>query len=390
MKILILASWYKSAENPNEGSFIEEQARMLIEAGHDVSVVHCYLNGTFSETLKGSKSSIYSYDDNGLRTIKICVNIIFPKIRRLNYLRLFKKVLRFQSTRNDLFQPDIIHSHSTFMGGFVAYKLSKKLQIPYFHTEHTSGFLFNKKQYTRYDLNLCKTVFSNSVKSFFVSNYFLVKMKEVLNDPISKGEVLNNVVNPIFFTESNENKFNDFTFIMVASFNPIKNHRVLIEAWKILSETKKCKLLLVGKGRLLSETQQLVKEYNLTESVQFCGELDRLNTCNIMSKSHVLISSSIIETFGMTVAEANALGLPVIVNNSGGVLDIVTDETGILIDCMNTETLVDAMDEIYRNYSSYNPKRISQITEEKFSEEVICKQLEEYYSQFLNSKSLQT
>ena len=45
---------------------------------------------------------------------------------------------------------------------------------------------------------------------------------------------------------------------------------------------------------------------------------------------HTTTQASHVETYGMTIAEANPMGKPVICTDSGKVKDIVDEETGII------------------------------------------------------------
>jgi glycosyltransferase involved in cell wall biosynthesis len=90
-----------------------------------------------------------------------------------------------------------------------------------------------------------------------------------------------------------------------------------------------------------------------------------------------------LETFGLTVAEAQAIGKPVVVTDSGGVRDIVTKETGIICESHVNE-LAKALIEIQVNYEKYDPHKIRELTYNKFSESVIGLQLEKIYSEILN------
>ena len=47
LNILFVASWYPSTSAPNEGSYVQEQARLLLNGGHKVTVIHPYMLGNF-------------------------------------------------------------------------------------------------------------------------------------------------------------------------------------------------------------------------------------------------------------------------------------------------------------------------------------------------------
>lgn len=387
MHILIIASWYKSRNAPNAGSFIEEQARMLQRAGHEVSVLHAFLQGTFKDTLKGVKTVYTEENDHDIFTMRLGVNVIFPKMRLHSYMRLCKKskpiVEKYIQVHG---KPDVVHSHAMFMGGVVARYLGGKLDIPFFHTEHTSGFVINPEQYLKNDIYLASKVYEESNKTFFVSNYALKETRRTLNIPIRKGVVLSNVVNPLFYNQIKVKNSDVFNFIHIANMLPRKNWVVIIDAWSVFLKNyseNNYRLILVGAGPLKEQLLKKMKDLKLSDSIDYYECLNREEICQIMAKSHVLLSASSVETFGLTVAEANALGLPVIVSNSGGVLDIVNDQTGVIVEKISDEAFAESMGYIVENYQKYDSEKIREITRAKFSEEVILRKLEAEYKQVI-------
>lgn len=89
--------------------------------------------------------------------------------------------------------------------------------------------------------------------------------------------------------------------------------------------------------------------------------IENINTPSDVAKlynSHDLfISPSIAETFGMTTVEAMACGLPVIVNNSAALPELLSDDSGIITDTSSPENIRRAIDIIRQNYDSYNPRK---------------------------------
>ena len=80
----------------------------------------------------------------------------------------------------------------------------------------------------------------------------------------------------------------------------------------------------------------------------------------------------------MTIAEAQAMGKPVVVIDSGGVRDIVTRETGIVTEC-SSEAFAKGMLQLIQSYDTYDPETIRQSAKRRFSSEVIMEQLNEIY-----------
>lgn len=383
MHILIVASWYKNAENPIAGSFIEEQARMLQRRGHTVAVLHAYINGTFRDMLSGRKELFTEENDKGMVTMRLATNVYVPKIRQLSYSRLCHKALK--CVRNYIRSNgkiEVIHSHAMFMGGVVANYMSRKLNIPYFHTEHTSGFIFRPEQYTSADIQLAKKVYEQSRQSFFVSHFAKERIAKLCGMNEKKCRVLHNVVSPLFFEKYNCQKFDHFTFLAIGNFIPLKNFDKIIEAWSRYVRTRQAdKLIIVGDGPLKSEMENLIKTLNLTDSVKMLPRQSREATARLMHQSHVVLSASSIETFGMTLAEALASGIPVISTNSGGVTDIVNPSNGIWLDSISTKAIEKGMSEMREKYSFFNPVELRNYANERFSEEAIYGKLTEWYQQ---------
>lgn len=382
MHILIVASWYKNAENPIAGSFIEEQARMLQRRGHTVAVLHAYINGTFRDTLSGRKELYSEENDNGILTMRLATNVYVPKVRALSYSRLCRKALKhvWNYIRSNG-KIDVIHSHAMFMGGVVANYLSRELSVPYFHTEHTSGFIFCPEQYTSTDIQLAPKVYEQSRQSFFVSHFAKDRIAKLCGVKEKKYSVLHNVVSPLFFEEYDCQKFDHFTFLIIGCFIPRKNFDKIIEAWSSYVRNQQGdRLIIVGDGPLKSEMESLIKTLNLTDSVKMLPRQSREETARLMHQSHVVLSASSIETFGMTLAEALASGIPVISTKSGGVTDIVNASNGILLDSISTKAIEKGMSEMREKYSFFNPVELRNYANERFSEEAIYRQLIREYN----------
>lgn len=382
MHILIVASWYKNAENPIAGSFIEEQARMLQRRGHTVAVLHAYINGTFRDTLSGRKELYSEENDNGILTMRLATNVYVPKIRQLSYSRLCRKALKhvWNYIRSNG-KIDVIHSHAMFMGGVVANHISRKLNIPYFHTEHTSGFIFYPEQYTSTDIQLAKKVYGQSWQSFFVSHFAKDRIAKLCGVKEKKCSVLHNVVSPLFFKEYDCPKFECFTFLAIGNFIPRKNFDKIIEAWSSYVRNQQGdRLIIVGDGLLKLNIENSIKTLNLTDYVKMLPRQSREATARLMHQSHVVLSASSIETFGMTLAEALASGIPVISTNSGGVTDIVNSSNGILLDSISAEAIEKGMAEMREKYSMYEPAVLKNYANERFSEEAIYRQLIREYN----------
>ena len=89
-----------------------------------------------------------------------------------------------------------------------------------------------------------------------------------------------------------------------------KGFDVLIQAFARLHATRKCRLIILGDGKLLAAHQQLVEELGVSEAVDFPGFSD--NPYPSMKHADVFVLSSRWEGSPNVLTEALAMGTPVV------------------------------------------------------------------------------
>jgi glycosyltransferase involved in cell wall biosynthesis len=116
------------------------------------------------------------------------------------------------------------------------------------------------------------------------------------------------------------------------------------------------------------------------ENVHWLPILNRTAVKEQMAAHQVILSTSKVETFGLTIAEAQAMGKPVVVTDSGGVRDIVTQETGIVTE-LSSEAFANGLMQLIQTFHTYDPETIRQSAKNRFAAPVIMNQLNEIYRQ---------
>lgn len=96
--------------------------------------------------------------------------------------------------------------------------------------------------------------------------------------------------------------------IHVASFDIMKNHRDLLQAYAKTS--RQLPLVLVGKGKLEDEIKQLAIELGIDDCIKFLGF--QANPYPLIAAAALLVLTSKFEGFGYVIVEAQALEVPVI------------------------------------------------------------------------------
>jgi glycosyltransferase involved in cell wall biosynthesis len=96
-----------------------------------------------------------------------------------------------------------------------------------------------------------------------------------------------------------------------------------------------------------------VEDWDFSTNASFIKELGTLDTMGLRlaySSADIFASSSIVESFGLTSAEAMACGTPVVAFNSSGLKDtVVNGETGYLVDLYQFKALADSIIHILSN-----------------------------------------
>jgi L-malate glycosyltransferase len=379
IRILIIASWYKANDSKTEGSFIEEQARTLQNAGHNVTVIHPYLKGTFISTILDRKSDSSVVMDNDIQTIRIGVSPFLPKLRILSYKKLVRNTIKLLKDRSISCEFDLIHSHSLFMGGIVGYHLSRLWNVPLFHTEHTSGLIFKPNDYIYMDRLLMRRVYCHAKFVFCVSRFFREQLIRRYRISKKNIRVLPNLVNPIFFNPSDLPN-GQYRVLVIGNFIEVKQHNLIIDAWKQINKNLHNALLtLIGEGPLQMELENKISKLNLNNSIVLVGRQSRENIKEHLKKSHLIVSCSKVETFGLSIAEAIAMGRPVVSTNSGGVLDIIDHKNGVVLNSNSSDELADCIERVLHNLQKYDSKSMSNKIKNSFGEEIIYKKLMSYY-----------
>lgn len=84
----------------------------------------------------------------------------------------------------------------------------------------------------------------------------------------------------------------------------------------VLAEMPLCHFVLAGSGAAERQLRQLACELGIEQSITWTGWV--ADTYSVLSQAHIYVNTWPREGFGMAMAEAMALGLPVIGINAGG------------------------------------------------------------------------
>lgn len=162
---------------------------------------------------------------------------------------------------------------------------------------------------------------------------------------ITHGVGLSNFKKTSFLNKKEYTINSPLRFIYIGRISPEKNIDFMVNIFKNLPY----ELILIGDGPLKKQLDN--KKYN---NIKFLGYIDNKELSKEILKSDCFILPSLSEPWGLVVEEALTLGLPVIVSNHVGChSDLVNEKNGIIFDVNNTQSFIDALMIMEKNYERY-------------------------------------
>jgi D-inositol-3-phosphate glycosyltransferase len=226
----------------------------------------------------------------------------------------------------DLNSFDVIHAHY-WLSGLIGRDLASKLNKPLIYTSHSFGVFLDGYNKERVD---CEKIIMFSANAVTSSSKFEedIILDNYTIDSTKIKQITPGVDNEIFSPDLSVNRENIFL-----SIGRIQEQKGQIETIKFLDNFRKVennfKCYFVGgpSGKTghayLENLKQTVSELNLESHINFLGNLPQEKVRDLLNKSKLLIHTSKIETFGLVAIEANAMGVPVLTNNNGSLLEII-------------------------------------------------------------------
>lgn len=176
------------------------------------------------------------------------------------------------------------------------------------------------------------------------SNYLKQKLLE-LDCPEERIVVIPMGIDLDFFNNEylSNNKDNNIRLLSVGRLIELKGHEYAIKAVEcLLSKGYNVEYYIVGNGELYEDLNNLIKQLGLDKEIKILGYKSQSEVCNLLKETDVFLMPSTkdktgrAEAQGQVTAEAQAMGVPVVAFNSGGINETIIDkETGVLVEDKN-------------------------------------------------------
>ncbi len=318
----------------------------------------------FNELLKIK----YVVTDEGIEVLYISYPVIF-KIHFLEKILqriAIKKVNNYLNTKS--ISIDLIHAQSLFDAGFFALNYSKIFRIPFIITEHNQ---LTMKNTNNKRIRLIEKILNTSKRNLVVSDDLVRQFATngFFQDFLNVG----NMVDENIFNTENRINSRFFEIITVGAYTPVKDQITILNALKLIDYPleKKIRFTWVGingwGGDFEKEVKKIIEDYNFINiEIVIAKYATSHEIANFLKQSDLFLTSSLCETFGVSVLESLACGVPVITTQSGGINETISLENGRIIRIKDSEAMANHIENIIKGNLIFDKKTISKQIIEKY------------------------
>lgn len=374
MNIVLLTHSYPDSKHKWRGLFIKEQVNALAII-HDVTVV--YFKVDYSHFAPFSDYSFIKNQTGRVTEYEVTINKSFPVITQLKYLSGTYRFIKKEILQKK--KVDIIHSHLSYPAGFLGAIIQKRKKIPNVLTEHTWI-----KKYFRSPIHKKCVLYALENSATVVSVSEALKA-DILTFCNRKVLVIPNVVDVDKFEISEGNRGETLNLgILGGMGNYRKGLDILLKSVSLLKQVN-LKVHIGGDGFYLDTFKKLAVELGVDDKCIFYGEILPPEINNFYSRLDVFVLASRDETFGVVIVEAMAVGLPVIATRCGGPEEIITPETGLLVEKENAEDLARAIVSFSENRGSYDSDQIREYAKNRYGQKAFAEAITGVYRDNITS-----
>ena len=299
-------------------------------------------------------SGVYKNGDN-----------IFEKFINILYQYEFYKknnsIYEDLKNRVQIKKYDVIHAHSLFENGYLAYKAKMEYGIEYVvavRNTDVNGYFKTARHLRKIGIEIIKNAkkiifISPSYKDFILNSFIKETDKDYI---IKKCEVIPNGIDDFWIENISINNKNivrkcEVHLIQACRIDKNKNIDTSIEIAKELRKRGINSFVeIIGDG---NEKSRLIKKYNKLNYVKFKNKANKEDLKKYYDNSDIFIMPSKYETFGLVYPEAMSRGLPVIYSKNQGFDKYFEDgDIGYPIRYNSVEEGVKAVLSILNNYSN--------------------------------------
>lgn len=339
-EVAIVTPWYPTRDNAFRGAFVRAMVEATAPECDRATVYHCdqwwtslprwqEQRAVWGREVLLSRAHVRSTTVGGAELVYVPV----PMPHTAPFARIADRhaaALRAVLGGKPLDAP-VIHAHVGIYSGWAALQNAHP-DSRLFVTEHATFIgkvLAEPEARRRYEELLARVV-----ALFAVGEELRQALIEAFPHHAARIVV---VPNAISFGSPREQPVTQLRrWIYVGSLIPRKGVDILLDAFaRVRADDPNVTLTMVGGGKMLPQLVEAARRLGVADAVTFTGPVTPDESLRLMREHDLLVHPSRHETFGVTVVEALASGIPVLVTRCGGpeqTLAGIEEEAGELID----------------------------------------------------------
>ena len=353
MRILLVCSWYPSAERPFDGSFFAEQARMLAGSGLRVGVLALrQVRAEDPAWLAPPRAA----SEDGIVVVRASAPALPPGARRLEpavHARVARRAARLVEDAFGV--PDALHAHTVFPGATVARGLARLWGRPYAITEHRPSTLDSPAFGARCRPIAAAVAGAGALTT--VSDGFARRLGEHYGT--GEWEAVPLPVPALFFDEplggsagvadsaggaGGATAAGAVRFVHVSHLDGNKRPGPMCDAFLEAFPHGGARLDVVGGSPAqVGALRSAVGDRPGAASIRFHGRMDRRGTAREMARADVFVLASAVEAGGTVLSEAQAAGCRLVATSTWAGEHAVSEGTGLLVPVDDPGALARAM-----------------------------------------------
>lgn len=319
------------------------------------------------------KEDIYVFADYKYRIkdeypSNVYLSKCYSKFDRLIFHLKHGKVLNDIKSEMEINKYDIMHAHSLFSNGYIAYKLHQEYNIPYIVAVRNTdvNVFFAKMIHLR---NMGVNILRNAEKVIFISvpykkytidKFIPERYKKEIED---KSIVIPNGIDEFWLNNKFDKRIkpqnNKIKFIYAGKIDANKNIETTVKACELLmKQGYDVNYKIIG-NIIDKKYNDFINKYPFIEYVHHCQKEDLIN---YYRNSDIFVMPSKHETFGLVYAEAMSQGLPIIYTRGQG-FDGQFDEgeVGYSVQYDSAEEIADRIKDILNEYEAISNNCIEKV-----------------------------
>ncbi len=219
-------------------------------------------------------------------------------------------------------RPDVIHTHSVDMAFFASFA-ARLYRVPLVHTFHIVTFYDKAHTWFRRSVEL---VLARAARPRRVTAPNRYDIEQLRAAGVADARVLSNGVDLTFWSKEipSGKAESDCTFVTMGRLETQKGYEYLIKAAALLTQAteKDFRIIIIGEGSQEQALRSLAEEEGVEDIVVFAGRKPPRAVRRMLAKADVAVFPSLYETTPLTMLEAWAARVPVIVSAVGIMRDM--------------------------------------------------------------------